>query len=279
MTRKEFLAFGALTLLGWEESKASAEDAPMPVLFLGHGSPMNIVETNDYTRMLRHLGGTLRRPRAVLVVSAHWNPAGTWVTTDERNEPMYDFFGFPDPLYEIRYTPPGSPETAGKILERLSWVQGRTRRIDHGAWALLYHLFPDASVPVLQLSIDSGLSPQQHYALGRRLAFLRSEGVLIIGSGNVTHNLRAAGAQGSPVPVWAERFDRYVADAVASGDAAALIDYRQSGNGASESHPSDEHYLPLLYAMGAAENGKVTELFEGFQNGSISMRSWMFGEL
>ncbi len=248
----------------------------MPVLFLAHGSPMNIVDENPYTAMLRELGRSLPLPKAVLVVSAHWLTDGTRVSSDKQTEPMYDFFGFPEPLYAVHYAPPGSPETARKIVDRLPEVTASSRRIDHGAWALMYHLFPEADVPLLQLSIDRNLAPEGHWELGERLAFLRSEGVLIVGSGNVTHNLGAVTAGDTPPPEWAKRFDGSVADALEGGDREALCGYERWGEAARTSLPTAEHYLPLLYGAGAARGSRPKALYRGFQNGSVSMSSWIF---
>ena len=250
----------------------------MPVLFLAHGSPMNIIEENAFTQMLRKTSKALPHPKAIVVVSAHWVTRGSYVSTDSVNVPQYDFYGFPDPLYRVRYAPQGSPEMAQRIMERLPHISGVSYRLDHGAWSVLLHLFPHADIPVIQLSIDRTLSPSEHYALGKALGFLREEGVLLIGSGNVTHNLREVSFSGdTPVPKWAEQFDSYVADAVERGDHEALIAYEKAGEAARVAHPSDEHYLPLLYILGAAGADAGRVLFEGFQNGSVSMRSWCFG--
>lgn len=249
-----------------------------PVFFFGHGSPMNIVEQNDFTRMLQNLGRSLPKPRAVLVVSAHWVTRGSYVSTDTLNQHQHDFYGFPSHLYDVGYTPQGSPEVAARIRQLLPQVNGVSYRIDHGAWTLLHHLFPDAAIPVLQLSIDRNLSYAEHFALGRALSPLRAEGVLIVASGNVTHNLREVSfSPNAPVPQWAETFDRYVAQAVERMDIDALIEPARVGVSAKIAHPSDEHYIPLLYALGAADEEKASCVFEEFQNGSISMRSWQFG--
>ncbi len=252
----------------------------LPVFFFGHGSPMNITEQNDFTRMLQHTGRSLPNPLAILVISAHWVTQGSYVSTDVHNQHQHDFYGFPSYLYEVGYTPPGSPQAAARIMQILPQVKGASYRIDHGAWALLHHLFPDAKIPVLQLSIDRTLSFEEHFALGRALAPLRSEGILIVASGNVTHNLREVSfLPDATIPQWADKFDRYVAEAVSRMDINMLLDLTKVEMSAHIAHPTDEHYIPLLYALGSAEGDQAICLFEGFQNGSISMRSWQFGKL
>lgn len=250
----------------------------MPVLFLGHGSPMNIVEENAFTLKLRMTAQTFPLPKAILVISAHWVTQGTYVSINDQNGQEYDFFGFPKPLYEVRYEPPGSPDTVKMITQKLSQVKGVAYDIDHGAWSVLYHLYPEADIPLLQLSIDMTLAYAEHYQLGETLAFLRESGVLIIGSGNVTHNLGMTSFSSNCMPPdWAEAFDLYVHNAVMQGNTQALIAFEHAGVSAKKAHPTVEHYLPLLYAIGASENDSPEVLYEGFQNGSVSMRSYRFG--
>lgn len=252
----------------------------LPVFFFGHGSPMNIVEENDFTRMLKGIGDLLPRPKAVLVISAHWVSRGSFVSSDMINTQQFDFYGFPSELYDIQVTPPGSPETAVRIMEIMPFIQGVSHPLDHGAWALLHHIFPDGKVPVLQLSIDSTISHAEYVEIGKSLAFLRNEGVLILASGNVTHNLREVSfSQNASIPEWALAFDTFVADAVSNNKMDRLVDYEDAGDLAKKAHPSNEHFLPLLYALGASEGDEAVCIYEGFQNGSISMRSWRFGAL
>jgi len=281
MTRKTFLSYLALTALGLRLQAEETQPLPMPALFLGHGSPMNITAANSYTAMLHELGTRLRRPEAIVVLSAHWYTEGTLVGSDARPGLLYDFFGFPDALYEIGYDAPGSPELARRIARETGAAERPGRGLDHGAWALLHHLFPGAEIPVLQVSLDRNRSMAEHAALGRQLAFLRTMGVLVIGSGNVTHNLRmATPSDDTPPPQWAVDFDAYVSRAVAERDIDALADYGRAGSCAAMAHPTLEHYLPLLYIAAMAEEEEpVTTLFEGFQNGSISMKGWMVGRL
>jgi 4,5-DOPA dioxygenase extradiol len=256
----------------------------MPVLFAGHGSPMNAIEDNAWSRAFRALGGELPRPRAILAVSAHWYVAGTFTTADERPRTIHDFGGFPEPLYRVQYPAPGDPALArraaaiaggGRVAPAGEWG------LDHGTWSLLLHLFPAADVPVVQLSIDGSLPPAGHLAIGRRLAPLRDEGVLILGSGNVTHNLRhafgAAGRGEREPPAWARRFDERVASALERHDADALA-RALDGEEGRLSHPSPDHYLPLLYVAGAADRGDPVRFpVVGFDLASLSMRSALIG--
>ena len=240
---------------------------------------MNIVEENDFTAMLQETGRLHRKPKAVLVISAHWVTRGTYVSINARNQQQYDFSGFPSELYDIHYTPSGSPETAARIMEMIPHINGVSYAIDHGAWALLHQLFPHEDIPVLQLSIDISLSFREHLEIGKALGFLRDDGVLIIASGNVTHNLRYASfGKEMTIPQWAIEFDNYVADTVKQMNRDALVNDDISGDLFEIAHPTKEHYIPLFYALGAAQGEEALCIFEGFQNGSISMRSWRFGE-
>ena len=256
----------------------------MPVLFVGHGSPMNAIEDNAWSRGLRALAGDLPRPRAILAISAHWFVPGTFATSGEKPETIHDFGGFPDELYRVQYPAPGDPELARRVVrllgERRASLSG-DRGIDHGTWSVLVHLRPAADCAVVQLSIDGRLPPAEHLAMGRALAPLREEGVLILGSGNVTHNLRHAlsawhrGETGTPG--WARRFDEEVGRALSSHDLDHLAGALEGEDGRL-SHPAPDHYLPLLYAAGAAgPRDPVRFPVTGFDMGSLSMRSAVIG--
>ncbi len=252
-----------------------------PVLFLGHGSPMNAIDDNSWSRAWTALGERLPAPSAILCISAHWYTPGTHVTGNDAPPIIYDFYGFPRALYEVRYPARGDAELATKIAALLSSVSADRRAdwgLDHGAWSLLVKLRPRADVPVLQLSIDRRAAPATHLAIGRALAPLREQGVLVLGSGNVTHNLaHALGGGGHERPSWAERFDRDVATAVEQRDAAFLVRALETDDG-RRSHPSPDHYLPLLYAVGAAgADDEVSYPVTGFDLGSLSMRSIAWG--
>ncbi len=254
----------------------------MPVLFIGHGSPINIIEDNSYTHSLNELGKILPRPQAIVVVSAHWQTKGTYITAAELPPTIYDFYGFPAELYAAAYPCPGAPATAALVRET---TQGAVeydpkRGLDHAAWAVLKHMYPNADIPVLELSLDVGKSPQQHYELGKKLALLRQVGVLIIGSGNIVHNLSRidfSQLYGTVYP-WAAETDSRMAAALAERDHAGLIHYETFPN-ARLAVPTNEHYLPLLYAIGLqTEADRLEFTCTDMQNGSISMRSFMISE-
>jgi 4,5-DOPA dioxygenase extradiol len=263
---------------------AGAAAARMPALFVGHGNPMNAVEDNAWSRAFRGLGRALPRPRAILSVSAHWYVAGTFTTAGERPETIHDFGGFPDALYRIRYPAPGDPDLARRVVRLLG--DGRAAEsaewgLDHGTWTVLLHMFPAADVPVVQLSIDGRLPPADHLALGRALAPLRDEGVLVLGSGNVVHNLPhafAAWRRGdATTPEWARAFDAGIAGALARHDGDALVRALDTEEG-RRAAPTPDHYLPLLYVAGASAPGDpVTFPVEGFDMASLSMRAVRLG--
>jgi 4,5-DOPA dioxygenase extradiol len=255
----------------------------MPVLFVGHGSPMNAIEENEWSRGFRALRGLLPAPRAILSVSAHWYVAGTFVTANERPPTIHDFGGFPEELYEIEYPAPGDVELAERVAELVGGGRDTLRTdwgLDHGTWSVLRHTWPAAELPVVQLSIDGRLAPERHLALGRALAPLRDEGVLVFGSGNITHDLRDAfqrmRAGDETTPEWATRFDAEVARALEAGDGEALAQLATSELG-RRAHPTLDHYLPLLYVAGAAgPRDAVSFPIEGFSAGSLSMRAVLF---
>jgi len=240
----------------------------LPALFIGHDSPMNIVADNGYTRDLEALAAHLPRPAAILVVSAHWLTKGTAVGADEHNLTIYDFFGFPDELYEKKYPAPGSPAVAARVC---ALTGGR-------AWAPLIRMYPAADVPVLELSLDVTAPAAEHYALGRSLAPLRDEGVLIVGSGNVVHNLGIIDwDENAPVAAWAAEFDAWVAGCVAERRHDDLVGYLEHPLGRMAA-PTPDHYLPLLYTLAVqAEGDDVLSVHEGIQNGTVSMRCLQVG--
>jgi len=263
---------------------AETPHARMPVLFVGHGSPMNAIEDNRWSRAFRELGQQLPVPRAVLCVSAHWFVPGTFVTDNSQPETIHDFGGFPQALHEVQYPAPGEPDLARRVSRLLGAHAASTRSdwgLDHGTWSVLVHLLPKADHPVLQLSIDGRLPPARHIEIGKALAPLRDEGVLILGSGNIVHNLRDAFGnmqQGrTATPGWAATFDTATASALEQRDAQHLGSALDDGVGRN-AHPSPEHYLPLLYAFGASsEQDAVSYPVSGFDMGSLSMRSVRFG--
>lgn len=287
-------ALGSLFALGaaaWAgcRREAPAPDAPattrtarLPVVFVGHGSPMNAVDDTPWSAAWRTLGAALsaKAPRAILCVSAHWFVQGTWVTSNASPRTIHDFGGFPKALYEVRYPARGAPALAQRVSALLAAYQASPREdwgLDHGSWSVLRRLRPDADVPVLQLSIHRGLPASAHLALGRALAPLREEGVLVLGSGNVTHNLPHALSGATEAPAWATRFDADVAKALEQRDAPWLEKALATDDGRA-AHPTPDHYLPLLYVVGAATSTDAVSFpVAGFDLGSISMRAVQFG--
>ena len=255
----------------------------VPALFLGHGNPMNALYENAWTRAWAAIGTALPRPRAVLAVSAHWYVPLTAVTAMASPRTIHDFGGFPRELYEVRYAAPGDPELAARVqrlLAPLAVAADHSWGLDHGSWSVLKHVFPDASVPVAQLSIDETRAADFHHQLGARLRPLRDEGVLILGSGDIVHNLHAYAWGGHPREPyeWATRFEARVRERLEAGEHAPLIDYGSLGKDALLSVPTPEHYLPLLYVLGASFPGEpVTFPVDGVDGGSVSMLAVQFG--
>jgi 4,5-DOPA dioxygenase extradiol len=254
----------------------------MPLVFIGHGSPMNVVQQNDFTWSLSALGKQVRRPSCILCISAHWETEGTFVTGADHPKQIYDFYGFPDELYEIRYSPHGSLETANRISALGPIALSTHWGIDHGSWAVLKHIYPLHDIPVIQLSLDATKNEQEHFALASLLLPLRSEGVLIIGSGNIVHNLRLMSWQqfGEEPFDWARTFDLQVKEALEKGDNDPLVRYdARDRDAADRSVPTNEHYLPLLYIAALRQKGEEIEfIHEGFQHRSVSMRSFLVRE-
>jgi len=257
-----------------------------PAIFFGHGSPMNALPIDQgggpYADEWRALGRRIGKPKAVLMVSAHWYVDEIAVTAMPAPRTIHDFYGFPPPLFAIQYPAPGAPELADAVRARLAGRDVRADQdwgLDHGAWSVLMHVFPDADVPIAQLSIDQRLPGDAHYAIGRALRGLRDEGVLIAGSGDVVHNLRLMDRAGAGARFdWAERFHAHVKAKLAAGDHAALI--APSGEDARLSIPTPEHYLPLLYVLGAAFEDEAAAFFtDDLALGSISMLGAGFGLL
>ena len=253
----------------------------MPALFVGHGTPMNLVWTNEYTEGWRKVGEQMPRPAAILSISAHWlTRGGSLVTAGEAPPMTYDIgTGRDQRLYDFRYTAPGDPkiarEVATTLQETVPVYPDTEWGFDHGTWVVLKHMFPKADIPVLQLSIDYSRPPEFHYEVGRRLQALRSKGVLILGSGNLVHNLRMrTSADNKPHP-WALEFDHVVTTGVMKGDHAPAVNFQSMGSVAAMAHPTYDHFLPLLYCLGAhTPDAPVSSFCDGFQEPSISMRSF-----
>jgi len=254
----------------------------LPVLFMSHGSPMNIIEKNSFTHSLSELGKTLAKPEAIMVISAHWLTKGTKVTCLPNPRTIYDFYGFPEELYKIDYPCPGAPQQAEKVVKTLGSDKVSCDfewGIDHAAWSVLKYLYPQADIPVFEMSLDVLKSPQEHYDLAQELAPLRKEGILVVASGNPVHNLRRAKfdhTYAEPYP-WAIEADQQMKGLLQQGDHASLIQYEGLSH-ASLTIPTTEHYLPMLYAVALQKAGEeLAFTCEDIQNGSVSMRSFVIG--
>ena len=253
----------------------------MPVLFVGHGNPMNAVEETSFAAAWREEAGRIPRPKAILCISAHWETNGAKVTVMQRPRTIHDFYGFPEELYMVQYPAPGSPELAERVRDLVGVEEvaaDESWGLDHGTWSVVRRMYPDADIPVVQLSLDRMCSPGEHVALARTLQPLREEGVLVLGSGNVVHNLPLMRwGDDNPYP-WAEEFDRLSAELVLAGDLERLIDYAGLGESARLSIPTNEHYLPLLYALALRRPEEPVAFFaNGIVLGSVSMRSFRIG--
>ena len=288
LTRRNFikgLAAGGLglglTLKPMNVMGDSEMSKSMPVLFVGHGSPMNAIEKSRFAETWRKIGETLPKPSTILCISAHWETDEARVTTGEHPEIIYDFWGFPKELYEITYPAPGSPELARSVIEM--FPKGRmaadpSRGFDHGCWAVLVRMFPEAGIPVIQLSLNQSLSPQAQYDLASKLSPLRQKGVLIIGSGNMVHNLGVRRANGAAPYDWAAEFYSQAKKFIEKGDHKSLVEYERLGRAARLSIPTNEHYLPLLYALALQKPGEPIRFFnEEIISGSISMMGLQIG--
>ncbi len=265
--------------------RESGADHRLPVLFVGHGNPMNALLDTPFTRKLRALGARLPRPRAILCISAHWLSEGSWITHMTNPRTIHDFYGFPEELFAVRYPAPGSPEIAEEIgaavtAPRINF-DDEIWGLDHGTWSILRHLFPQADLPVLQLSIYLEKGADYHYQLGRRLRPLRERGILIVGSGNLVHNLgRLRWEEGAAPYDWAVEFDEWVKAKLQVADHAALLNEEAHPPSGRLSIPTPDHWYPLLYALGASYAGEEPQFeYEGIDNGSISMRTLRFGSI
>lgn len=257
----------------------------LPTLFISHGSPMLAIQESPAHRFLLDLGKTLPKPKAILVASAHWESmGGPAVSLASDPETIHDFGGFPRALFEIQYPAPGAPQTASRaaaLLERegVAVKTNAMRGLDHGAWVPLRLMYPDANIPVTQISVVRGAAPTDHLRIGRALSSLRDEGVLVIGSGSLTHNLYEFRGQDidAPVPAWVSDFDTWMKERLEGNDSKALLNYRKEAPFAVRNHPTEEHLLPLFVAMGAAgENAIVKRLHDSYEYGVLAMDIYAF---
>jgi 4,5-DOPA dioxygenase extradiol len=255
----------------------------LPAIFFGHGNPMNAILSNSYTETWRRLGRETSKPKAILSISAHWFVSETGVTIATAPRTIHDFGGFPRELYQVQYPAPGDPELARKVQKLLAPLEVKLDEcwgLDHGTWSVLRHVYPDADVPVVQLSIDETKSSSFHFEIGRRLAPLREEGVLIIGSGNLVHNLHAYawGRHLADPYDWAVRFENTAKEMILAGEDEPLINYETLGKDAALSIPTPDHYLPLLYVIATRRQGEIIRFpVEGVDGGSISMLTVQIG--
>lgn len=250
----------------------------MPVVFIGHGSPMNAIEENEFTEGWKSIANSIPQPSVILSISAHWVTDGTKVLMEKSPRTIHDFYGFPKALYDIKYPAPGSPETGDEILSLLgedvtadiSWG------IDHGTWSLLHKMYPDANIPTLQLSLNYQATPAQHYALGQKLQSLRKKGVLILGTGNIVHNLMLLDFSVDGGFDWAYDFDSNIKEAILAKDHEKAIQYSQFSS-SRHAVPTSEHYNPLLYVLGAVQEDDQVQVYnESYLGGSLSMTSYLF---
>ena len=293
MNRKDFLAALAILPVGGhlmqlQELGNITRDfkntAIMPAMFIGHGNPMNALADNAFTRRLATMGQSLKeQPKAILVVSAHWLTRGTHVLVSVKPQTIHDFGGFPQALHDVQYPAPGAPElareTAG-LISSTKVVEDDQWGLDHGTWTVLKHMYPEANIPVYQISIDYSKPPEYHFKLAQELKALRKKGVLIMGSGNIVHNLRNINFSDTAKPFdWAVEFDAVVKEKIEQRDFEDLLHYERLGKAAMMSIPTNDHYLPMIYSLGLADKDEqINFTYEEIQNGSISMRSLQIGE-
>lgn len=262
----------------------SPKTAKMPVLFVGHGSPMMALEENQFVSGFRTIAGQIEQPRAILMVSAHWETAGTKVTAMQHPPTIHDFGGFPKALYEVQYPAPGDPALASEAMSLIKTTDVHPDEkwgLDHGTWTVLKHLYPEANIPVVQLSLDYHKSPREHYELAKELAELRKKGVLIMGSGNLIHNLRMI--EWSKLNEnfgydWAVEVNQKIKDFILKGDHSSLINYEKLGKEFQLSIPTPEHFLPLLYTLALQDKSDELQFFNDVHTGgSLSMTSLKIG--
>ena len=254
----------------------------MPVIFIGHGSPMNAIETNQFTLSLQTLGKNIPQPEAILCISAHWLTEGTWVTHMPHPKTIHDFYGFPKELFEIEYPAPGSPHIADLVISTIEKPKvhpdDEIWGLDHGTWSVMRHLYPEANIPIVQLSIYLDQPGDYHYRVGQQLTSLRDQGILIVGSGNVVHNLPKILWGPNPKPFeWAIEFDEWIKEKLIARDFHALTTKYNDSLAGQLSVPIPDHYFPMLYALGAVnDEDELSFVYEEIQNGSISMRTFCF---
>lgn len=293
MKRKDFLytvtggliTMTALSGLKRFTDELPSDDALMPILFIGHGSPMNGIENNAFSQQWAKTAGEINPPKAIIVISAHWLTNGTYITAMDRPKTIHDFGGFPDELFAVQYPAPGNPSLAQEtkaLIQSTNVGLDHDWGLDHGAWTVVRKMYPDASIPVLQLSIDYSKPAAYHYALAKELAALRKKGVLIIGSGNMIHNLRMVAWDKMDVPNygfdWAIEMHELFRNKITAGDHQALINYETLSKSARLAIPTPDHYFPLMYILGLQEKNETPVFFnDQLVAGSLNMTSVKFG--
>lgn len=284
MQRRTFLhtISGAAAMMTLNELEVLAEtfgetDALMPALFVGHGSPMNAIEDNEFRRGWQKTASELPTPKAILCVSAHWETRGTFITAMPKPRTIHDFYGFPQALFDVQYSAPGSPELATEtsgLITKTTVGLDHEWGLDHGCWSVVRVMYPNANIPVLQLSLDATQPPEFHYELAKQLMPLRKKGILIIGSGNIVHNLRMMQWGNKSGFSWAEEFNEKIKKAIANGDHKQVVNYHNISKDAKLAVPTNEHFLPLLYTLGLQTPKDTPHLFnDQTMLGSISMTS------
>ena len=293
MDRKQFIkSMALLPIIGSsmtlkdlnKMTSTMSNTGKMPVLFLGHGSPMNAIEENEFVSTFRKLGQELIRPNAILCISAHWETNGTYVTTMQNPRTIHDFGGFPQALFDVQYPAPGSPELATEtkhIINKTAVGLDDKWGLDHGAWSVIKHLYPKADIPVIQMSIDYTKSAKYHYELAKEINSLRNKGVLIIGSGNMVHNLRKVAwdrLNEEFAYSWTFEANEKMKSFILNGDHQSLIDFKSQGKAFDLAIPTPEHYMPLLYALALKEENETIELFNDKPvGGALTMTSVKIG--
>ncbi len=286
-------AIGSLGTLSGLSSFASAlpeQDGLIPVLFVGHGNPYNAIQKNEFNQKWKEVANNLPKPKAILCISAHWLTKGTYITAMERPKTIHDFSGFSEDLFNVEYPAPGDPDLARETSQLVKYAEVKLDEnwgLDHGAWSVIMQMYPEADIPVLQFSIDYHKPGQYHYSLGKELSSLRKKGVLIIGSGNMVHNLRKAGLPpGTEMTTesmnreygfdWAIESNEIFKSKILAGDHKSLIEYRKLGNAVNRSVPTPDHYFPMLYSLSLqGEKEKTTFFNDKCVTGSISMTSFL----
>jgi 4,5-DOPA dioxygenase extradiol len=252
----------------------------MPVLFIGHGSPMNAIEDNRFSHEWRNLASRLPKPKAILSISAHWVTDGIFVNNQEHPKTIYDMYGFPEELYQVVYEPPGAPELSNQVIALLSHKPTVDNHwgIDHGTWSVLNHMFPNADIPTMQLSINANATMEQHFQTGQKLQALREKGVLILGSGNIVHNLSRINWNNPGGEPWAVEFDKFIKENTVSHQYEKVIHFQQAGSAATQAFYTTEHFVPFLVALGSSTEAEPIYVFnDECVMGSLSMTGYQFG--